>query len=149
MAAAPHRAATRVHGDTPGVTPVKPIDGFGTRWDALVARVPSWDKPPPLPMGERRIAVVGGGAGGVELALAAHHRLSTEHPHHARRAGGRAAAHVSLYTRSALLPSHTPGIRVLCETAMRECGAAQSLPPVVAAAAPASALPQRAARPAA
>ena len=57
--------------DVPGAAehaiPVKPIDGFLTRFDALLARVRAGDV--------RRVALVGGGAGGVELALAVAHRL--------------------------------------------------------------------------
>jgi selenide,water dikinase len=55
------------------ITPVKPIDGFCSRWDQILSRV--------LGMGTSdliRIVVVGGGAGGVELCLAVHHRLTKE-----------------------------------------------------------------------
>jgi selenide,water dikinase len=47
---------------------VKPIDRFARRWQALLDRAAG--------QGRLRLAVVGGGAGGVELALAAHRRLS-------------------------------------------------------------------------
>lgn len=53
-------------------TPVKPIFSFVQRIDALLARARHSSTPP-------RIAVVGGGAGGVELALALAHRLKEEH----------------------------------------------------------------------
>lgn len=55
------------------ITPVKPIDGFASRWDVILARV--------LAVAEEssmRIALVGGGAGGVELGFAMHHRLHKE-----------------------------------------------------------------------
>ncbi|MGQ0581782.1 MAG: selenide, water dikinase SelD [Reyranella sp.] len=65
-------------GSSPGVeaipgaaehaTAVKPIAELGRRWLAFVERVK--DRRGPL-----RIAVIGGGAGGVELALAIDHRL--------------------------------------------------------------------------
>lgn len=55
-----------------GITPVKPIDGFGAKWDELVARVPTWK-------GRRRVLVVGGGASGFELAVTMHARLHKEH----------------------------------------------------------------------
>ncbi|CAJ1358166.1 unnamed protein product [Effrenium voratum] len=55
-----------------GVTPVKPIDGFGARWDALLRTVPSWRGD------ERRLLVVGGGAGGFELAMSIKARLTKE-----------------------------------------------------------------------
>jgi selenide,water dikinase len=58
--------------DVPGaegrVVPVKPISNFLVRWDQLVERVLSLERRP-------RIGVVGTGAGGVEIALAAQFRL--------------------------------------------------------------------------
>ncbi|MBW4467176.1 MAG: selenide, water dikinase SelD [Pegethrix bostrychoides GSE-TBD4-15B] len=59
--------------DLPGAAeltiPVKPISRFLSQWDQLVERVRQ--QPQPL-----RLAVVGGGAGGVELTLAIHARLT-------------------------------------------------------------------------
>jgi len=75
---------------------VKPIAHFAARWEALLARAPS--------MPRLRLAVVGGGAGGVELALSAHHRLAQ-----LRRNG----LEVTLVTRDALLPSHNQRVRRL------------------------------------
>ncbi|MDH3239679.1 MAG: selenide, water dikinase SelD [Alphaproteobacteria bacterium] len=49
-------------------TPVKPINNFVDRWQRFLDRV--LDSP-----GPHRIGVVGAGAGGTELLLAAHHRL--------------------------------------------------------------------------
>ena len=49
-------------------TPVKPIADLGQRWLAFLERMKSW-------LGPLNIAVIGGGAGGVELALAIDHRL--------------------------------------------------------------------------
>ena len=66
------------------VTPVKPIDGFCARWDAILARTFSAAAnaaAPPV-----RVVVVGGGAGGVELALAMEARLTRRH---SRRAEAR------------------------------------------------------------
>ncbi|HJU17005.1 MAG TPA: FAD-dependent oxidoreductase, partial [Stellaceae bacterium] len=68
---------------------VKPIDRFAERWEALLERARG--------LRHLRLAIVGGGAGGVELALAAEYRL--------RRLIGDALA-VTLVTRAALLPSH-------------------------------------------
>ena len=49
-------------------TPVKPIAELGRRWLAFVERMKDW-------RGPLRIVVVGGGAGGIELAMAIDHRL--------------------------------------------------------------------------
>jgi selenide,water dikinase len=80
--------------DVPGAArytiAVKPIDRFARHWEALLARARGLDR--------LRLAVVGGGAGGVELALSAEHRL---------RPLIRDGLRVILVTREALLPSHS------------------------------------------
>ena len=62
-------------GDVPGASehaiPVKPIDGFLSRFEALMARVLARK-------GHTRLALVGAGAGGVELLLSVEHRLRHE-----------------------------------------------------------------------
>ncbi len=73
---------------------VKPIDRFAARWEALLERAQD--------LGHIRLAIVGGGAGGVELALAAQHRLSG-------LLG--TAPEVTLVTREGLLPSHNAAVR--------------------------------------
>ena len=57
-----------VPGGTEHAIPVKPIDGFLSRFDALVARVLARK-------GRTRVALVGAGAGGVELLLSVERRL--------------------------------------------------------------------------
>lgn len=64
----------------PSITPVKPIDRFAARWNRVQEKVMSLVG---SSSGERKfseipfiIAIVGGGAGGVEVALAIRHRLS-------------------------------------------------------------------------
>jgi selenide, water dikinase len=64
--------------------PVKPIAEFGKRWLAFLEHA----------RGPLRIVVIGGGAGGVELALAIDHRLP--------------AASVALVTRDEVLAGHAP-----------------------------------------
>ena len=58
----------RIPGAAEHATPVKPIAELGRRWLGFLERVKDWQ-------GALRVAVIGGGAGGVELALAIDHRL--------------------------------------------------------------------------
>jgi selenide,water dikinase len=94
-------------GDVPGAAEhtivVKPITRFARRWEALLARAK--DTP------RLRLAVVGGGAAGVELALSAQYRL-------AGLCSG--AVEVTLVTREALLPSHNLRVRNLFERILAE-----------------------------
>ena len=60
-----------VPGAAEHAVPVKPINTFNTRWLALLERVLK-------PGGAQSIAVVGAGAGGVELTLAMQYRLRNE-----------------------------------------------------------------------
>jgi selenide,water dikinase len=98
-------------GDVPGAAEhtiaVKPIAQFAARWEALLARA---EKIPRL-----RLAVVGGGAAGVELALSTQHRLTV-------LCSG--AVEVTLVTREALLPSHDRRVRRLLEQILAERGIA-------------------------
>jgi selenide, water dikinase len=87
--------------------PVKPIADFAARWEALLARARH--------MPGLRLAVVGGGAGGVELALAAQYRL-------ARLWNG--TVEVSLLTRDAVLPSHNRRVGQMFERILAEHGIA-------------------------
>jgi len=95
--------------DVPGAAEyaivVKPIDRFAERWEALLGRV---GESPQL-----RLAVVGGGAAGVELALSAQHRLV------GLKGGG---VEVTLVTRERLLPSHNARVRRLFERILADRG---------------------------
>jgi selenide,water dikinase len=95
--------------DVPGAVAhaiaVKPIACFAARWEALLGRAAE--------MPRLRLAVVGGGAGGVELALSAQHRL-------AALCGD--AVEVTLVTRDRLLPSHNRQVRRLFEKIFAERG---------------------------
>jgi selenide, water dikinase len=93
---------TDVTGAAEHAVPVKPIHGFDARWRMLLDRV---RKHP----GVTRIAVVGGGAGGVELTLAMQYRLRNE-----LRALGRDPDELGfhLLTRDAdILPTHNASVR--------------------------------------
>jgi selenide,water dikinase len=83
--------AQGVPGAAEHATAVKPIDGFASRW-AQIADSAS----------ERHVAVVGGGAGGCELALALAH----------------AGARVSLVTSGRLLGAHSESARSLLSAAL-------------------------------
>ena len=93
--------------EVPGVAEhaitVKPIAAFAKRWEALLARAQE--------MPRLRLAVVGGGAGGVELALSTRHRLS-------QLKGD--AIEVTLVTKEALLPSHNGRVRRLFKKILEE-----------------------------
>ncbi len=77
-------------------TPVKPIAELGRRWLAFVERMT--DRQDPL-----RVAVIGGGAGGVELALAIDHRL--------RQIASNARIGVTLVTRGEILSGNGSATR--------------------------------------
>jgi selenide, water dikinase len=94
-----------VSGAAAHVIPVKPIDRFLDRWERVRGRL--------VEMPRARLAVVGGGAGGVELILAVQHRLRT-----ALEAEGRDPSHLAcqLFTASPeILPTHNARARRLFE----------------------------------
>jgi selenide,water dikinase len=87
--------------DVPGAAahalPVKPVGSLLARWLAVEARIRL------APQRRLRIAVVGAGAGGVELLLAMQHRIGSL---------GAAAAELELFGSAAdILPSHNPRVR--------------------------------------
>lgn len=96
-------------GDVPGAAEhtvsVKPIDRFGERWEALLERARDAE--------HLRLAIVGGGAGGVELAVSAQQRLAHLLP---------TPPEVTLVTREGLLPSHNDAVRRRFEIIFRERG---------------------------
>jgi selenide, water dikinase len=90
--------------------PVKPIDRLLERWSALTARLCSGDA-------MRRVAVVGGGAGGVELLLAVQHAIRTRL---AREGRGDAHLEYHLFTEGQLLPTHNASVRRRFERILAE-----------------------------
>ena len=85
--------------------PVKPIAQFNQRWLALLDKARQW----PSYRGRMTIAVVGGGAGGVELLLSMQYRLR-----HEFKALGRSPEtlkFVLLTSGETILPTHNPGVR--------------------------------------
>jgi selenide, water dikinase len=101
--------STPLVGDVPGAAEntvsVKPIARFAARWEALLERARQEDRV--------RLAIVGGGAGGVELALSAQHRLTD-------LLG--TAPEVTLVTREGLLPSHNDAVRRRFEIIFQQRG---------------------------
>jgi selenide,water dikinase len=82
--------------------PVKPIDRLLDRWSKLAERLSAGNSP-------RRIAIVGGGAGGVELILAVQHAMGT---HFTPRGRGDSRLEYHLFTESKeLLPTHNASVR--------------------------------------
>jgi selenide,water dikinase len=102
-----------VAGSGEHATPVKPIDRFLDSWDAMCGRLLAADGP-------RTVAVVGGGAGGVELMLSAQYRLLA-----LLAARGRPDVPLAfhLFTSSpALLPGHHPRVGRLFERILARRG---------------------------
>lgn len=94
------------------VVPVKPIAQFNARWTSLLERVRSTDRP-------MRIAVVGGGAGGVELTLSMQYRLRNE-----LKAANKNPdwLEFELFTAGGLLPTHNARVRAKFEDILRKRG---------------------------
>lgn len=95
--------------------PVKPIRQFGERWRALLERVRQH-------AGRTTVAVVGAGAGGVELALAMHYRLGRE-----LQARGRDPDELAVHLFSAgpvILPTHNRAVRRAFEGVLAQRGIA-------------------------
>ena len=102
-----------VAGAAEHAVPVKPIRGFNERWLSLLDRVRNHPR-------AMRIAVVGGGAGGVELTLAMQYRLRKE-----LRAAGRDPDELrfALLTGDpAILPTHNTAVRRAFERVLDERG---------------------------
>jgi len=90
----------QVQGASEHAIAVKPIAAFNARWLQLLARVRAGQGP-------RHIAVVGAGAGGVELLLAMQYRLVNE-----CKALGLQTPQFALFSAApAILPTHNAGVR--------------------------------------
>ena len=90
----------QVQGAAEHAIAVKPIAAFNARWLQLLANVRAGQGP-------RRIAVVGAGAGGVELLLAMQYRLGNE-----CKVLGLPAPQFSLFSAAPeILPTHSAGVR--------------------------------------
>ena len=86
---------------------IKPVAQFLVAWERLIARVRAGEV--------RSIAVVGGGAAGVEILLAMHHRFAQLQP--------RADLHYHLITDAPqLLAQHAGGVRAVLERSLARKG---------------------------
>lgn len=104
---------TRVEGAADNAIPVKPIRRFNERWLALLERVCRH-------AGQTTIALVGAGAGGVELTLAMQFRLRNE-----LRKLGRDPDELRFHLFSAepeILPTHNVRVRTSFERVLAERG---------------------------
>lgn len=93
--------------------PVKPITGFNNRWLALLSRIENHDGP-------LTVAVVGAGAGGVELTLAMQYRLKNELAQRGRDPG-QLQFHL-LDAASEILPTHNRKVRDVFRRTLAERG---------------------------
>ena len=118
---------------TPGIAgvehaiPVKPVDGFLARWQAV-------EELAMVGTGPFRVVVIGGGAGGVEVCLGLFHRLARR----LRETGGDAAriAFALVTDGDRILPRHGDGVRRRMEAAFARAGVALHVGHRVSAIAP-------------
>ncbi len=99
-------AAQSVPGALDHAIRIKPVSAFIRVWNNLVDDGKLSGVP-------QRIAVVGGGAGGIELALAMHYRMLAR----------KRTADIHVFTdTSTLLPGHRSRVRRIFERVLDECG---------------------------
>jgi pyridine nucleotide-disulfide oxidoreductase family protein len=102
-----------VAGAAAHAVPVKPISQFLDRWSLLAERLRKGDR--------RRVAVVGGGAGGVELLLAVQFRMRTLLEGEGK--GDATTLEYHLFTDSdQVLPTHNTSVRRRFERVLAERG---------------------------
>ena len=102
-----------VEGALEYAVPVKPITGFNQRWLALLSRIEIHEGPLTL-------AVVGAGAGGVELTLAMQFRLRNELR---QRGKNPDQLHFHLFDSAAdILPTHNSRVRDIFRKALSDRG---------------------------
>ncbi|MFT7366652.1 MAG: selenide,water dikinase [Marinobacter psychrophilus] len=102
-----------VKGAAEHAVPVKPINRFNRHWLDLLDRIKQHQGPFTL-------AVVGAGAGGVEMALAMQYRLHNELRNVANQA---VELHVHILDAAdTILPTHNPKVRALFERTLAERG---------------------------
>ena len=107
-----------VKGAAQHAVPVKPINRFNRHWLDLLDRIKQHQGPFTL-------AVVGAGAGGVEMALAMQYRLQNELR---KLASQSVELHVHIMDAAdTILPTHSPKVRAVFERTLAERGVAAHL----------------------
>lgn len=104
---------SEVPGAQDHAVPVKPINGFNARWLSLLTRLENHQGP-------MTVAVVGAGAGGVELTLAMQFRLRRE-----LKARGGDPDQLSFHlldAATAILPTHNQKVRAKFEECLKSRG---------------------------
>ncbi|MBM3491150.1 MAG: selenide, water dikinase SelD [Alphaproteobacteria bacterium] len=101
-------AATAIAGAAEHGLPVKPVDGF-------LERLAAFESVAGDHAGKRHVVVIGGGAGGVELCLALHHRL-------VRRSSAGGYQFTLISDGATILPNHAAGVRRRLLAALTEAG---------------------------
>ncbi|AOY87675.1 selenide, water dikinase SelD [Marinobacter salinus] len=102
-----------VEGASEYAVPVKPITGFNNRWLTLLSRIENHDGP-------LTIAIVGAGAGGVELTLAMQFRLQNELK---QRGKDPDQLHFHLFDAAdEILPTHNAKVREVFRKALSDRG---------------------------
>ena len=97
------------------ITPVKPISEFSSKWDTIMNKVLNLSDSDIV-----KLAIVGGGAGGVELCFAINKRLKDELR---RRNKQDNQIQISIYSKSSsLLPSHNKNVQQIIHRIMHEKG---------------------------
>jgi selenide,water dikinase len=102
-----------VQGASEHAVPVKPINGFNQRWLSLLSELENHDGP-------LSVAVVGAGAGGVELTLAMQFRLRNELQ---KRGHDPEQLQFHLFdAQSQILPTHNEKVRALFSDTLKKRG---------------------------
>ncbi|KPQ01550.1 selenide, water dikinase SelD [Marinobacter sp. HL-58] len=102
-----------VSGAAEHAVPVKPINGFNNRWLSLLSRLENHEGP-------MTVAVVGAGAGGVELTLAMQFRLRNELE---KRGHDPDQLHFHLFdAENRILPTHNAKVRAVFEEKLASRG---------------------------
>lgn len=93
--------------------PVKPVNSFITQLETIIHRVLNDEN-------YTTIAIVGGGASGVELVLSIQHRVQLELVRHGK--AGKVVNYILLTAAQAVLPSHNTGVRKRILTIFKQRG---------------------------